>query len=640
MNPSLLQPSFKAGSKQTQASSLFEKGFSFHQKGKFSEAKYFYIQALELEPNYFDALQRLGLLLAQTQQYSQAIELLSKALKINPNHAECYNNRAVVLQEIGRLEEALVGYDQAIAIHPEYVDAHSNRGNVLKQLNRLDEALKSYDKALNLKPSYAVGHSNRGVVLQDLNRLDEALSSYNQAIKLNPNYAQAYNNRGLTLQRLKYLEDALASFNKAIAIKSDYAVAFNNRGNVLQELKCLDEALENYKHAISINPDYAVAYNNQGNVLKEIRHLDDALKSYNKAIHLKIDYAEAHSNRGLALQELMHLEEALISFQNATTIKPDFAEAHVNLSLCQLLKSNFKEGWLEYEWRCISPEFIETCGLRTFQQPQWSGMESLQGKTIFLYPEQGLGDTIQFSRYVALVANLGAKVFMEVQAPLFNLLAQLDGIATIVVQGDKLPEFDFQCPLLSLPLAFKTDALTIPPATTLAKIDKEKLTYWEARLGEKTKPRVGICWRGNPAHKNDQNRSIVLSELIPYLPSNCQYVSLQKEMSLVDQDALIQHGEIKNFGESIEDFTDTAALCELMDLVISVDTSVAHLAGTLEKSTWVLLPYSPDWRWLVDREDSPWYPSVKLYRQEKSNHWNKVFEQLKVDLENINHFNH
>ena len=265
----------------------------------------------------------------------------------------------------------------------------------------------------------------------------------------------------------------------------------------------------------------------------------------------------------------------------------------------------------------------------------WLGSQSLQDKTILLHAEQGLGDTIQFCRYASLVAKLGAKVILEVQRPLLGLLKNLDGVSQIIARGDALPEFDYQSPLLSLPLAFKTQLHTIPSALRYLAGDSEKVLAWQARLGEKTKPRVGLVWSGNLEHKNDHNRSLSLSQVLPYLPSSCQYICLQKELRNADQAILAQHPHIQFFGDALEDFTDTAALCDLMDVVISVDTSVAHLAAALGKPTWVLLPFSPDWRWLLDRKDSPWYPSAKLYRQERIGDWNGVLSRVREGLEGI-----
>ena len=580
---------------------LVQQGLNLHQRGNLNDAQNIYEQILSIQENNFDALQLLGALFAQVKKYPQAIKFLSKAIIVDPNHAGCFSNLGISFQKLRRLEEALSSYDKAISLQADYAEAYSNRGAVLQELKRFDEALSSYDKAISIKGDYAEAFNSRGTVLEELKRLEEALSSYHKAISINKDYTEAYYNRGNVLHKLKRLEEALSSYDKAISLHEDYAEAYSNRGLVLQDLKRLEEALSSYDKAISLHEDYAEAYSNRGTVLEELKRLDEALSSYEKAI----------------------------------SINKDYAEAYWNSSICYLLAGNFNEGWARYEWRWQSKSISKTAGIRKFSQPLWLGTEVLKDQTIFLYAEQGLGDTIQFSRYVSLVAGLGAKVVLEVQPSLVKLLSYLEGISQIISKGDKLPNFDYQCPLMSLPLAFKTELKTIPSVSKNISTDEKKVEKWQAILGEKTKPRVGIVWSGAVNHKNDLQRSLKLSQLITHLPSDYEYLSLQKEISDVDKEVLIECCKIKHFGDDLKDFTDTAALCELIDIVISVDTSVAHLAGTLGKNTWVLLPYSPDWRWLLDRNDSPWYSSVKLYRQEKINDWESALVNIESDLKKL-----
>ena len=539
------------------------------------------------------------------------------------------------LHQRGNLNDAQNIYEQILSIQENNFDALQLLGALFAQVKKYPQAIKFLSKAIIVDPNHAGCFSNLGISFQKLRRLEEALSSYDKAISLQADYAEAYSNRGAVLQELKRFDEALSSYDKAISIKGDYAEAFNSRGTVLEELKCLEEALSSYHKAISINKDYTEAYYNRGNVLHKLKRLEEALSSYDKAISLHEDYAEAYSNRGTVLEELKRLDEALSSYEKAISINKDYAEAYWNSSICYLLAGNFNEGWARYEWRWQSKSISKTAGIRKFSQPLWLGTEVLKDQTIFLYAEQGLGDTIQFSRYVSLVAGLGAKVVLEVQPSLVKLLSYLEGISQIISKGDKLPNFDYQCPLMSLPLAFKTELKTIPSVSKNISTDEKKVEKWQAILGEKTKPRVGIVWSGAVNHKNDLQRSLKLSQLITHLPSDYEYLSLQKEISDVDKEVLIECCKIKHFGDDLKDFTDTAALCELIDIVISVDTSVAHLAGTLGKNTWVLLPYSPDWRWLLDRNDSPWYSSVKLYRQEKINDWESALVNIESDLKKL-----
>jgi len=610
-------------------------GVALHELKRLDEALVSYDKAIGIKGDYAEAYSNRGNVLKELKRLEEALVSYDKAISIKPDNAEAYSNRGIALQELKRLEEALVSYDKAITLKPDYAAAFYNRGNALKELKRLDQALMSYDKAISLKPDYAVAYYNLGFAFQELKRLNEALESYDKAISLKPDYAEGYSNRGNALKELKLLDEALVSYDKAISIHSDFAEAYYNRGVALIELKRLEEALVSFDKAISIKPDFAEAYSNRGQALQELQRLEDALVSYGKAITLKPDYAEAYSNRGVALQELKALDEAVANYHKAISIESNYAEANFNLSLCHLLMGNFKDGWKGYEWRWKNENIIKNSGVRNFLHPLWLGAEPLKNKTILLYAEQGLGDTIQFCRYVSLVAELGAKVIVEVQRPLAKLLKNLEGASQIIAMGDKHPEFDFQCPLLSLPLAFNTELTTIPPASKYITSDSEHLATWQAKLGEKARLRVGLVWSGSTGHKNDHNRSLTLLRLLPHLPSHIEYVCLQKEIRDIDQAILAKQSGIQFFGKELEDFTDTAALCSLMDLVISVDTSVAHLAATLGKPTWVLLPFCPDWRWLLDEDKSPWYPSAKLYRQENMNDWGGVLEKIKNDLKQL-----
>lgn len=300
-----------------------------------------------------------------------------------------------------------------------------------------------------------------------------------------------------------------------------------------------------------------------------------------------------------------------------------------------MLRGNFNDGWRAYEWRRLTPEFASF--RREFPEPRWTGDEDIRGKRILLHAEQGLGDTIQFCRYARQVAELGAHVIMEVPGTLIPLFRGLEGVHEWVAAGQPLPQFDIQCPLLSLPLAFGTTLDTLPGARSYLSADALKVRAWQARLGEGQKPRIGLAWSGNDAHKNDRNRSILLAALLPFLPEAFDCFSLHKEIRAADRQVLEQSGRIKTFCDELTDFSDTAALVECMDIVVSVDTSVAHLSGALGKPTWVLLPYVPDWRWMLERTDSPWYPAMRLFRQQAIGDWEGAFAKLRDALLGLPH---
>ncbi len=443
------------------------------------------------------------------------------------------------------------------------------------------------------------------------------------------NIFSALNLLGAITAQTQRSKEAAELFGRAIALMPNNILVLNNLSGALKDLKRFEEAIVQIERAICIEPDHAQAYSNRGLALEELRQLPAALASYDRAIFINAAHAEAHFNRGNVLKALGQFDAAIANFDIAVSIRPDFAEAQWSRSLALLLVGDFSNGWASYEWRWKWDAFSSP--KRNFSQPLWLGAEAIKGKTLLLHSEQGLGDTIQFCRYAKYAADLGANVVMEVPKPLVKLLQGLAGVAQFVETGGVLPAFDYHCPLLSLPLAFKTNLNTIPAPSPYLHSDGSKFDFWARKLGVRTKPRVGLVWSGGTPHKNDRNRSLALQSLLPYLPDTIEYISLQMEVRDADQPAL-QSSAIRHFGEALEDFADTAALCDLMDLVISVDTAVTHLAGSLGKRTWVLLPHLPDWRWLLDRADSPWYPSLKLYRQERIADWTGVLERVKADL--------
>jgi tetratricopeptide (TPR) repeat protein len=591
-----------------------------------------YNQAIAIKADFVEAYYNRGNVLRDQQQWEAALASFNHAIEIKADFVEAHVNRGHVLRELKQWDAALADYNQAIAIKADSAEAYYNRGVVLYDLKQWDAALANYNQAIAIKPDYAAAHCNRGNVLRDLKQWKAALASYDQAIAIKVDFVEAYLNRGAVLIDLKELDAALASCTRAIEIDADYAEAHYNRGVALYELKQWDAALASFNQAIAIKAGFVDAYSNRGLVLRELKQWEAALASYDEAIAINPGYAEAYLNRGAVLIDLKRVDEALSHYNRAIQIRANYADAYYNKSIALLLAGDLENGWLAYEWRWKNkggPVIKET---RDFRQPLWLGQESIARETILLHSEQGLGDTLQLCRYVKLVADLGAKVILEVQTPLVSLLAELEGVSQLVARGGDLPDFGYQCPLLSLPLAFNTNLNTIPSSIKYLSADATKAAQWHAKLGENTKPRIGLVWCGSTLHTNDRNRSILLADLIQYLPAEFQYVSLQKDLREADQKALESNPHIVNFSDELNDFSDTAALCECLDLVISVDTSVAHLSGALGKRTWVVLPFSPDWRWLLDRDDSPWYASIKLYRQNSIGDWNGVFERVQADL--------
>jgi Tfp pilus assembly protein PilF len=470
--------------------------------------------------------------------------------------------------------------------------------------------------------------------LHEQGELARARFLYEKVLKIQPRNVEALNWLGVISAQTGNANRGVYLFGRATEIDPDNAGIHCNMGLALHELGQLADALRSHDRAIALRTDYAEAYFNRGNVLRDLYQLEAALASYDQAIALNADYADAYSNRGIVLYELRHLDAALASYERALAIRPDYAKAHFNKASTLLLRGDLHGGWPHYEWRWKLGGASLTRG-RQFQQPRWLGKESLAGKTILLYGEQGFGDTLQFCRYAKSVADLGARVILEVQKPLMPLLADLDGPSQLIATGSALPPLDYHCPLMSLPLAFNTCLDTIPASVPYLLADPIKVARWRERLGETKAPRIGLVWSGSATNLNDHNRSIRLADWVPYLPAQCQFVSLQKDVREADAATLESTPTVLNFADELNDFSDTAALCECMDLVISVCTSVAHLSGALGKDTWVMLGFAADWRWLLDRADSPWYPSMKLYRPRNRGDWQGVFGQVESDLRRI-----
>jgi tetratricopeptide (TPR) repeat protein len=652
----------QTGAVATDLTDRLAEALAFHQRGQLDQAALLYQEILQSQPRHFEALQLLATVALQKKSPEAAVALFDQALAINPRHASALNNRGNALRDLKRPAEALQSYDRALGIKPDYAEALSNRGAALRDLNRPGEALESCERALAIKPGFADALSNRAAAQQDLKRMEEALvlpeqrdtaaqglaaklaaalalhqqgrldqaaAQYQEILQSQPQHFEALQLLATVALQQKSPAIAVVLFNQALAINPRLPSALHNRGNALRDLKRPAEALASYDSALTIKPDYVEALSGRGNALNDLARYEEALASFDRALGLKPDHAEALNNRGNTLQDLKRPSEALKSFERALQIRPDYAEAHWNEGLCRLLAGDFAGGWPKYEWRWQREP--GSSSLRNFSQPLWLGKERLAGKTILLHAEQGLGDTIQFCRYARQVAALGAKVVLEVQPPLKALLKDLEGVSLVLGRGERLPDFDVHCPLMSLPLAFQVNMATITGSRYLHS-DPEKLAEWQTRLGKGRPTKVGLVWSGSAGHAHDHKRSLTLENIKTLMTAQAGYYCLQKEWRAAESPALVSASGIEVLGDALKDFSDTAAVVDLMDLVITVDTSVAHLAGAMGKEVWILLPFSPDWRWLLDRNDSPWYSSARLFRQPSLGDWGSVLAQVQAAL--------
>lgn len=485
---------------------------------------------------------------------------------------------------------------------------------------RVEAARALYEQILRIQPQNADALHFLGVIESAMGRHQRASELIGQSIGINASNPAAFLNLGNAFRANGRLSDALDSYEHALALKPDYMHALLGKAVVLDELDRWNDSLHSFEMALSADHHSAAAFFNRGNGYRKRGAMELAAADYGRAIALQPDFAQALLNRGSAHHGLLRLDDAIADFDRAIACAPSNAEAHFNKALTLLLQGDYGSGLAlhEWRWRLSGAEFED----RRFVQPLWLGEEQLNGKSILVHGEQGLGDCIQFCRYAEQLAALGAKVILEVPVPLVGLLRRVEGVHFAVARGTELPAFDCHCPMLSLPLAMGTRVEAIPAKHHYLSADATLQGQWATALGSvRGKRRVGLAWSGSSWHSNDRNRSIALIELLNRLPENMDYVSLQRDVRAHDLGVLTASPQIRHFGSELSDFEATAALCSLLDVVVTVDTSVAHLAGALGVPTLLLLPFVPDWRWLLERDDSPWYPSMQLIRQERAGDW-------------------
>ena len=515
--------------------------------------------------------------------------------------------------------------------------AHYAQAVALTGTGQHAQALQHYAQALAHDPSSHLAWANQGVVLALLGHYEQALASFDQALARAPQLVEAWTYKATTLVHLKRYAEALPCCDQALALRPGHADTWCNRGNALSHLGQHEASMAAYQQAIACDPQSALAWSNLGQALTHLQRTEEALACFDKALSLKPDYAQAWYNRGNALHAQEQGEQACEAYDQALALDANYAETHWNKSLALLRMGRLSEGWRGYEWR----KKVDKAGWaqREFSQAAWDGRQDIAGKTVLLHFEQGFGDTLQFCRYAAMVAAKGAKVILEVQAALLPLLQSLEGPEQVIASGQALPPFDLHCALLSLPLALGTTLETIPASIPYLHPDPALVAHWRSRLAtDPPHPKVGLVWSGSPTHNNDKHRSLPLEQLLPALSNlftHCQMVSLQKELRPQDEHLLAAQPAILHFGQALRDYADTAALCSLMDVVVTVDTSVAHLAGALGRPVLLLLPANPDWRWMSERPDSPWYPTMTLLRQTQLGQWGPVLEQLPALLDRV-----
>jgi Flp pilus assembly protein TadD len=542
--------------------------------------------------------------------------------------AEALEKRAQARLVEGNLDEAAAAFRDALRLRPDSADLHRGLGAALARQGKRDDAAACFQRALHWRPDGGELYNELGLAFLQQDRCAEAERHIRRAAELKPDSAEMHNNLGVALARQKKHDEAVGCFRQAVRLEPRYVEAHTNLGFVLRDSGRLDDALASCREAVRLRPAFAEAHNNLGIVLARRGEVEQAEASYRRAIEIKPDLANAHNNLGTILGALNRHAEALASFEDALRHDPRLDEARYNRSLTRLTLGRWEDGWPEFEYR-------ESMRERSFRQPRWDGT-SLAGRTILLHTEQGLGDTFQFVRFADPVRQQGGKVLLECPPPMVPLLKGCRSIDRVIARGTPLPPFDVHASLLSLPVLLGTTLETLPAKVPYLFADPGLVERWGVALGRIRAFRIGIAWQGSPTHVADRFRSVPLAEFRPLAAiDGVQLISLQKEHNeeladVADRFVVIDLAQQLDGGSGA--FMGTAAAMSHLDLVVTCDTAVAHLAGGMGVPTWVVLPYSADWRWMLDRDDSPWYPTVRLFRQPRRGDWREVFGRVAEEV--------
>lgn len=630
---------------QFEIDKIFNGGVKLHQLGNLDEARIVYQEVLRRQPNHFGSLHLLGVVALQSGNYELAVNLIKSAIKIKNNDESAHSNIGIAFFNLKKLNEALLSQTNAISLKPNFPQAYYNRAIVFHELKKFEKAIQDYDKAISFKPDYIDAYFNRGNACLELMWYEEAIASYDGAIAIDASYAAAHCNKGNALLKLKKFNESIESYNNAIALNKEYYDAYYNRGDALIEIQHLDDAVSSYDEAIALKPGSARAFFNRGDALIKSGRLNESVDSFKKSILLEPDFSDAYLALGNALMELQDLDEAIINFDRAFELNPNLNGALLNKSFALLLLGDYENGWSLYESRAkiySRPHQIDNLKI-----PKLARGDNLFNKVVLLYSEQGFGDTIQFCRYAKIIKSLGAKTLLLIPMQLRSLMEGVDGVDELFTDVGQLPPADFCCSLMSLPLICNTTLSTIPSMGKYLYANESKIEYWESKIREKNNFKVGLVWNGGFRANQPElwavnaRRNISLKIISDHLRNvDVDFYSLQKgdpaESEIKGREfEYWPEGNFINYMSEVDDFSDTAALIENLDLVISVDTSSAHLAAALGKPTWILNRFDTCWRWLLNREDSPWYPSVKLYRQGINRDWDSVLRRVSLDLSSL-----
>ena len=582
----------------------------------------------------------LGIALDRVGRVEDALVCFAHAIALDPELGAAHHHHGILSARLGRQEQALRSFDRALALQPHSAAAHSNRGNALSELGRLAEAVQSYDTALAIDPKNSETLHNRAVALVLSGRHSEALRDYDELLARHGVTAPDLIGRGAVLVALGRFAEAVEPLQSAVALLPGEAEAHIQLGVALLRLDRNAEAAEHFERALAIRPDAPEVLTNHGVALAALGRTEDSLQSFRRAQSLNGGTPDTHINIGVVHKALGRYEQAGLHFDLALALQPGNPTAEFESALLKLALGNFKQGWPLYEARFRVPALAIPA--RNFDGPRWDGAQPLAGKTLLVHAEQGLGDTLQFCRYLPSLAARGATVVFEVMPALTALMRSVAGGIRVMARGEPVPPIDYHCPLLSLPFAFDIDLATIPAEVPYLSANPDRVAQWAPRLDGLAGLKVGIAWQGNPAIERllwARGRSIPLADLAPLaeLPG-VSLVSLQKGSGAEQLLEVPFRHRVLDLGPEFDGgpdaFLDAAAVMSSLDLVVSSDTSIAHLAGALGRPVWTLLHASPDWRWLLGRGDSPWYPTMRLFRQSGGG-WGDLVVAVAAELQSL-----
>jgi tetratricopeptide (TPR) repeat protein len=616
----------------TALSARFAAALQYHQAGDVRQAEETCRHILKTEPTYAPALHLLGVLAQQAGRNEEALPLLRQAVVLCPGDADYHYNLGVVQQVLGRSAEAIASYREALRLHPDHVAALNNLGQLALNRDQLAEAETCLRHALRVEPNYGAAYHNLALVCKRRGKIEEAVAYFRQAVRLCPENALIHYQLGLALEECGQVDEALAAFREAVRLQPGNALFHCQLGNLLTLQHYPAEALPHYEQALRSEPDAPAHHSNLGNVLTQLGRPQEAEAHCRKAIQLQADFVNAYHNLANALAAQGRLDEALQSVEHVLRLNPNHAGARHCRALWRLQQGHFAEGWPEYEWRWKLPDMVG----RPCREPLWDG-SPLNGRTILLWAEQGLGDTLQAIRFAPLVKQRGGTVVVECQAPLVPLLSRCAGIDRLVPRGSPAPAVDVQAPLMSLPWLLGVTLETLPAEVPYLFADPALVERWRRELEGPPSFKIGIAWQGNPLYSGDSMRSIPLKHFaaLARLPG-IRLFSLQKGIGSEQRQAMLGQFYVVDLGCRLDEttgaFMDTAAVLQNLDLVVTSDTSVAHLAGGMGVPVWVALTIGCDWRFFQHRHDNPWYPTMRLFRQTRFGDWDEVFARMAEEL--------